>query len=115
MKNNIKEKFEKWAKEWDEKIPNLSKALRSEDLQNSISDMEEFEGWIRCTTSNPRDEENVLVTNGKEVWIGDFSSKRDKRYGQWAVIYNGAPPFDSTEIIAWTYLPSIPPELQLHK
>lgn len=111
MEKSRKDKFESWAKEWENKLPNLAKALRSEDLQNSTADIERFDGWIRCTTSLPKDDENVLVTDGKEVWIGDYNSKRNPRYGKWAIVYNGAPPFDSTEIIAWTFFPSVPPEL----
>jgi hypothetical protein len=109
---NRKDKFESWAKKWEDKVPNLAKALRNEDLQNATADIEQFDGWIRCTTSLPKDDENVLVTDGKEVWIGDYNSKRNPRDGKWAVVYNGAPPFDSTEIIAWTYFPSVPPELK---
>jgi hypothetical protein len=108
---NRKDKFESWAKQWDDKVPNLAKALRSEDLQKSCADIEDLCGWIRCTTSLPKDDENVLVTDGKSVWIGDYNSKRNPRDGKWAVVYNGAPPFESTEIIAWTFMPSIPTEL----
>jgi hypothetical protein len=111
-----KEKFEQWAKEWEGKLPNLAKALRNEDLQKSIADIETFDGWIKCTTSVPPDDEDVLVTDGKEVWIGDYNSKRRERDGgKWAVVYNGAPPFDSTNIIAWMFKPSIPPELTPNK
>lgn len=108
---NNKEKFESWAKEWESKLPNLAKALRGEDLQKSCADIEAYDGWIRCITSVPKDDEDVLVTDGKSVWVGDYNSKRDVRHGKWAVMYNGAPPFDSTEIIAWRFMPSIPPEL----
>lgn len=107
-----KEKFENWAKKWEEKLPNLAKALRSEDLQKSCADLEMYDGLIRCTTSVPKDDENVLVTDGKQTWIGDYNSKRlEQDGGKWAVVYDGAPPFDSTEIIAWTYMPSVPPDL----
>lgn len=111
MTQSRKDKFESWAKEWENKLPNLAKALRSEDLQKSTDDIEKFDGWIRCTTSLPKDDESVLVTDGREVWIGDYNSKRHPRDGKWAVVYNGASPFDSTEIIAWTFFPSVPPEL----
>lgn len=111
MSNDRKDKFESWAKQWEDKVPNLAKALRSEDLQNVTADIEQFDGWIRCATSLPKDDENVLVTDGKDVWIGDYNSKRNPRDGKWAVVYNGAPPFDSTEIIAWMFFPSVPPEL----
>lgn len=107
-----KEKFEQWAKNWEEKVPNLAKALRSNDLQNACADIEKYDGWIRCTTSVPKDDENVLVTNGIDVWIGDYNSKRRERDGKWALVWNGAPPFDSREIIAWQFMPSVPPELR---
>lgn len=111
-----KEKFENWAKTWEDKLPNLAKALRSEDLQKSCSDLEEYDGWIRCTTSVPKDCEDVLVTNGKLVWVGDYNSKRrEQDGGKWAVVYNGSSPFESTDIIAWTYMPSVPPELTQDK
>jgi hypothetical protein len=107
-----KEKFESWAKKWDEKMPNFAKALRSQDLQNTCADIETYFGWIRCATSVPPDDEDVLVTDGKKVWIGDYNSKRRERDGgKWALVYNGAPPFDSTKIIAWQFMPDVPPEL----
>ena len=106
-----KDKFDGWAKKFESDVPNLAKALRSIDLQNSTADIEEFDGWIRVGTSLPKDNENVLVTDGNEVWVGDYNSKRDQRYGKWAVVYNGSSPFDSTEIIAWMFMPSIPAEL----
>jgi hypothetical protein len=109
-----KEKFESWTKKWEEKMPNLAKALRSEDLQNSCADIEKYDGWVRCTTSVPKDDEDVLVTDGKKVWIGDYNSRRREQDGKWALVYNGAPPFDSTEVIAWQFMPSVPPELTPH-
>ena len=51
---------------------------------------------------------DVLVTDGKEVWIGDYSPLRNKRDGYWAVVYDGAPPFDSTEITHWMHFPEPP-------
>jgi uncharacterized protein YukE len=115
LKQDRKDKFEGWAKKWESKVPNLAKALRSDDLQNSTADIEMFDGWIKVSTSTPKDDENVLVTDGKDVWIGDYNSKRHPRDGKWAVVYNGAPPFDSTKIIAWTFFPSVPPELNEQK
>lgn len=106
-----KEKFEQWAKQWESKYPNFSKALRSKNLQNSCADIEQFDGWIRCITSTPPDDENVLVTNGREVWMGEYNSKRRELAGKWALVYNGAPPFEGTEVIAWQFMPSVPPEL----
>lgn len=100
-----KDKWEQRAKMWDERLPNLAKALRSEDLQKSCSDIDEFWGWIRDSTSKPKKDERVLVTNGKNVWIGEHDGK------EWSVVFDGAPPFDSTQIIAWMFMPSIPDEL----
>ena len=37
---NRKEKFEQWAKEWEGKVPNLAKALRSDSLHQSLNEMD---------------------------------------------------------------------------
>lgn len=42
-----KEKFEQWAKQWEDKLPNLAKALRNEELQKTCSEMEEMAWHIR--------------------------------------------------------------------
>lgn len=104
-------RFEELAKECQDKLPNLAKALRSEDLQKTCNDIKMFDGWIRTKTSLPTDNYDVLVTDGKDVWVGDYNSKRSERDGKWAVLYNGAPPFDSTDIIAWTFMPTVLPNL----
>lgn len=104
-------KFEKWAKYWDNKLPNLSAALRSESLQKVCNDIETYDGWIRVSSGPPPDGEDVLVTDGKAVWIGDYSSKR-KPSDPWSIVYNGAPPFDSTDIIAWCFKPHVPETLR---
>lgn len=88
-------------------IPNLAKALRSEDLAKTIKDIQDFDGWIRVATSLPTNRDMVLVTNGKDVWMGDYSPKANV----WFVVYDGAPTVNVNEIIAWMYMPSIPPEL----
>jgi hypothetical protein len=49
----------------------------------------------------------LLVTNGIEVWIGDYDP-RPKPKERWGVVYNGAPPFDSTEITHWMPMPPAP-------
>lgn len=102
------EKLAKLAEEYG--IQNLADAARSSDVQESCRDITDYDGWIRCITSSPPDNELVMVTDGKEVWMGDYLSKR-KPNDRWSLVYNGAPPFDSTEIIAWQYKPSVPPEL----
>lgn len=37
-----KDKFERWAKQWDGKLPNLAKALRSKELQDQLAFIENF-------------------------------------------------------------------------
>lgn len=106
-----KERYEQEAKKYENIMPNLSKALRSADLQNSCADIEMFDGWVRCKTSLPDDGEDVLVTDGREVWIGDYNSKRSARDGKWGLVYNGSTPFDSTGIIAWMFKPTVLPGL----
>lgn len=109
------EKFEKMAKEWDEKLPNLAKALRTKDLQNYCNDVDEFDGWIRVQSSKPEIDEMVLVTDGKDVWMGTLNLM-NRPFGsiihEWSVVYDGNPPFRSTQIIAWMPKPSIPPNLK---
>ena len=41
----------------------------------------------------------VLVTDQKNVWIGEYSSRR------WSVVYNGSPPVESNDITGWMELP----------
>lgn len=103
------DKWEERAKKFDTLCPNLAKALRSQNLQQSCADIEKY-GWIRASLP-PKDGEQVLVTDGKEVWIGDYNSSYRNPKERWALVYDGAPPFNSTEIIAWTYMPHVPPEL----
>lgn len=102
------QKYEGWAKQWDDKLPNLAAALRSKDLQDSCSDIEYFDGWILSKTSKPPINEDVLVTDGtnmKTVWMGYWNGK------EWSLVYNGATPFEGDNVKAWTFMPSIPPEL----
>lgn len=42
-----KEKWESWAKQWEDKVPNLAKALRNEELQKTCSEMEEMAWHVR--------------------------------------------------------------------
>lgn len=71
--------------------------------------VKELEGWKYCNINQfPPDGLDVLVSDGKEVWIGDYNRKRSDRDGKWAVVYNGAPPFSSTEIIMWKFKPKLP-------
>lgn len=42
-----KEKFEQWAKQWEDKVPNLAKALRNEELQKTCTEIEEMAWHVR--------------------------------------------------------------------
>jgi hypothetical protein len=66
-------------------------------------------GWISVKERSPVKYVGLylLVTNGIEVWIGDYVPTH-KPKERWGVVYNGAPPFDSTEITHWMPLPSPP-------
>ena len=48
------EKWEASAKKFDDKLPDLAKALRSPELQKTIKDIHEYYGWIRCYQSTKR-------------------------------------------------------------
>jgi len=86
-------------------LPNLVSALQSEDLQKQIDDIKNL-GWIRCATGLPEVGEQVLVTNGKDVWLGEVGhyGQRSKR---WSVVYDGAPLVQDHEIVAWIYKPDL--------
>jgi hypothetical protein len=104
------EKYEAWAKKYEDTLPNLAAAFRSKSLQDTVGDIEKYDGWVRCTTGFPPDGENVLVTDGKAVWMGDYDSKSRSK-DKWGVVFDGAPPFGSESIIAWQFLPTVLPEL----
>lgn len=44
---NRKEKWEQWAKQWEDKVPNLAKALRNEELQKTCTEIEEMAWHVR--------------------------------------------------------------------
>jgi hypothetical protein len=99
----------KWAEEMG--VPNLASALRNKALQDTCKDITDYSGWIRVQTEKPTDAEDVLITDGTKVWIGNYISKRSE-IDKWAVVYDGDPPFKSHQIIAWQYMPYIPSELK---
>lgn len=108
------DKWEERVKQWDDRLPNLAKALRSEDLQKSCADIDQFDGWIRCISSLPKKGEPVLVTDGKSVWMGEICHTERRGampFKEWSLVYDGAPPFKSTEVIAWMFMPYVPKEL----
>lgn len=104
---NKNEKWEQRAKQWDERLPNLAKALRNKNLQAACDDLNRY-GWIMCASDLPKEHETVLVTDGKEVWLGDYNANRSARDGKWALVYDGCVRFDSRNIIAWTFMPTPP-------
>lgn len=53
-----KDKLEQWAKEWDDKLPNLAKALRSESLHKSLDEMDML---ISVTEITTRLKERALI------------------------------------------------------
>lgn len=78
-------------------------------LEEAKKEVERLKEWKYCNINQfPPDNLDVLVSDGKEVWIGDYNRNRSERDGKWAIVYNGAPPFDSTEIIMWKFKPSLP-------
>ena len=67
-----------------------------------------MDNWIEVKRP-PSHGGDVLVTNGADVWIGDYDyRRREIDGGKWAVVWNGAPPFDSTDITHWQELPNPP-------
>lgn len=66
--------------------------------------------WISIKEKLPLNGDSyLLVTNGRDVWLGDFDPRPHVRQNEkWGVVYNGAPPFDSTEITHWMPLPPLP-------
>ena len=105
------ERREELAKLAEEKgIPNLATVLRDEKVQKVCDDITVYEGWIRISTDIPDNTDDVLITNGKSVWIGNYNSNRNSE-DKWAVVYDGDPPFKSHNIIAWKYMPHIPSKL----
>lgn len=42
-----KERWEQWAKQWEDKVPNLAKALRNEELQKTCTEIEEMSWHVR--------------------------------------------------------------------
>lgn len=111
------DKWEERAKKFDDKLPELAKALRSSNLQNSCADIDTYDGWIRCKTDLPKKGEEVLVTNGKDVWMGSICHTERRGampFKEWSLVYDGSPPFSSTEVIAWMFKPYVPPELTDH-
>lgn len=106
------DKWEERAKLFDERLPQLAKALRSKTLQDSCADISMY-GWILSTSAVPRTTEDVLVTNGIDVWIGNYDELREQDGGKWIVFYKGDPPPENTKIVAWIYKPYVPAELRL--
>jgi len=102
--NNDKDKWEERAKHWDNKLPALAAALRSDNVQAICADIEKY-GWIRCVTDNPANHDAVQVTDGKNTWIGFYHPVGKK----WTVIMDA--PFDAKDVIAWTYMLSVPDDL----
>jgi hypothetical protein len=91
--------YEEMAKHWEDKIPSLAKALRNKDLQNACDDIAAY-GWVLCATTFPNEKQEVLVTDGKIIRIAEWIE------GSWWVVGTR----ENLNIIAWTYLPPIPPE-----
>lgn len=57
--------------------------------------------WINTkdSTQKPPIGLYVIVTNEIDVWLGEWNGK------EWGVVYNGAPPFDSSDIVKWMLPP----------
>lgn len=81
-------------------IKGLVDALKDPKTQAITKDLQNY-GWVRCSTSNPENPEFLMVTNGKEQWIGYYNRKAKK----WVVAEDS--PFKAESIVAWTYKPEL--------
>jgi hypothetical protein len=68
MEQEQKDKFERWAKEWDDKLPNLAKALRSESLHNSLDEMDML---VKVTEITTKLKERALIIYVIESALAD--------------------------------------------
>lgn len=101
-------KREELAKLAEEKgIHNLAAVLRDPENHKIWDDSIKYDGWVRCTTATPPEQLQVLVTDGKEVWMGYYNANME-----WSVVYDGAPLVNGEDVIAWNYKPSIPAALK---
>jgi hypothetical protein len=82
-------------------LTGLVDALTSHQLNDHLDQLKDL-GWYLCSTGNPHTEEEVLVTDGKNVGLGKFKHS-------WSTISHTP----IGRVIAWQYKPEIY-ELQEH-
>jgi len=71
------EKFERWAKQWEDKVPNLAKALRSKDLQDEVE---------RITNSVPQKCDSCVFQKYDTTGIDEYPARTVFMYcskGHW--------------------------------
>jgi hypothetical protein len=62
--------------------------------------------WINQKERKPVCGTHVLVTDQKDLWIGECTMRAG--IIQWALVFDGAPPFLSEDVTHWAYYPKLP-------
>lgn len=104
MKDFKREELAKRAEEAG--VPALARALRDDNTNAICEEISRF-GWIRISTGLPDFEDEVQVTDGKQVTIAWRKEPECFTGGANWETYPGNP-FDLYKIIAWIYKPSPP-------
>lgn len=66
------------------------------------------EDWISVKSKLPLNENYVLITDGKEVWVGTYENSGYRERKSWGQAYVGCSMVDDTKITHWMPLPPAP-------
>jgi hypothetical protein len=66
--------------------------------------------WINVKEKLPINEDYVLITDGKDVWVGTYENSGYRERKAWGQAYVGCSMVDDTKITHWMRLPQ-PPKL----
>lgn len=64
--------------------------------------------WISVKNKLPLDENYVLITDSREVWVGTYENSGFRGRKQWGQAYVGSSMVDDTKITHWMKLPKPP-------
>lgn len=65
-------------------------------------------GWISVADKLPINEDYVLITDSKDVWIGTYENTDFRGRKAWGQAYVGCSMVDDTKITHWKPLPKPP-------
>src|SRR5690606_30090438 len=81
---------------------------RIKELESENEELRKKGQWISVKERLPLTDEYVLITDGIEVWVGNYERSGYRGRSQWGQAFIGCSMVDDTEITHWQPLPSKP-------